>query len=399
MAKEFTGTAEVLKDGTVRMYTKPTIPDAGEHSDWIVFRRLEDKLWRMVSSQHRIADPARQNRSVSMHEQWADGQWPRYIQEVKQNLGEGILLSRASIDTAGVTTTFFRNERLPYMLWNAVQYAATSEVTYLHSFAGDYGDMLSFELIPVRHKEWVNTWTNGVWNIASGGYPYGKGNLEPPAEPDAQYEVNGEKFTIGWMLPLNSNHEVLDSLPSLFVTESKDGYGNYVETIRSFGGTIQFVYSRLDIKKLIQRTCRYKWNGQWVITTTRFETLNQWVLDLVTAKGLTISQYSSEQNPSGFYMRFVAETPERHWAIDTNPAFKQFWSGTITLEFVKIGAADGIDQFSLQNLKSNVLWWHCRDRGGWSSTGNQPLSTLGVTEADFQAVVSKWNEKAVLDPE
>lgn len=71
--------------------------------------------------------------------------------------------------------------------------------------------------------------------------------------------------------------------------------------------------------------------------------------------------------------------------------------GAVKVEFARIGTVDGVDQFDLVKTSPDITWWRCRRDRDFNPVENQPLTTLGITEDDFRVIVSRWNEKAVLD--
>jgi hypothetical protein len=406
----YTGKVEMQQDGSVRMYTAPTIPEAQADGDYKTYQRVGND-WKLIFYKHQIPNPTRgsRNQIVWMEESWAaDGS--KYTQDVwavKDHSGakenDGWHFSRTVMEGGRATTTFYHTQILngrdiPYMWGSAQYYAHDAQVTYVHSVDanGKLGEMLTFNLIPDGRVDWGNTWTKkDGWDTNSGGWPYGQGGRGRPVEPGVQYDGDHQ---IGLPVHLNpGGGETVSTLPFLTI-QAQSKNGTYVETISDKGHTqaIQFVYSGEDKKELIQQTYGHMENGQWVQTTTRSKDLVTRLTDRLKAGGNKVDPPSVQKTADGFAVTFHVETPEIHWDIDTNPYFIQNWSGDVTLEFKRVGTVDGVDQYSLVKVTSDVSWWHQRNDGIWHRTDNQPLSRLGVTEADFQALVSSWNERAVL---
>jgi hypothetical protein len=406
----YTGKVEILKDGRLKLYVVPTVEGAQAGGDYKIYQRVGNE-WKLVFYKHQVQDPVRASHMAWMEESWsADG--GRYVQDIwavedhsiaKEN--DGWHYSRTVVEGGKATTTFYHTAVLygkpvPYMWGSVQQWAKDAQVTYVHAVDanGKLGEMLSFQIIPDGRGDWENTWTkDSGWDTNSGGWPYG-GHWNRPVEPGVQH--GDFKFGYPVQLNLGGGAETVDvgTLPFLKVESRQAQDGTFVETISDVGHTqaVQFVYSGPDRQTLIQQTVGHMESGQWVQTTTRSKDLTTRIEDRLKAGGNDVRETWRANTSDGFTITYRVTTPEIHWDIDTNKNFIQNWDGTVTLQFKKVGTIDGVDQYELVKVTSDVTWWHQRSNSDWKTTDNQPLSKLGVTEADLQALVASWNARAAL---
>jgi hypothetical protein len=296
-------------------------------------------------------------------------------------------------------------------MWGSAQQTAKdAQVTYVHSVDADgkLGEMLSFQIIPDGRGDWENSWTkDGGWDTNSGGWPYGQGGRGRPADIGVKFQ----DYTIGYPVHpnLGGGRETVNALPFLKVeTHSKDG--SFIETFSDQGHTqaIQFVYSGPDRKQLIQQTYGHMESGKWVQTTTRSKDFISQLTERFQVGGNQFMRGGEpriEQTANGFRVTTSLYTPDSPWtppSVDRPPNsnFKQRWQGTVTLEFKKVGTIDGVDQYELVNVTSQVT--HVTTRSDFVNDGDTkyhdgaPLSGLGFTQADVETLVARWNERAVL---
>ena len=261
---------------------------------------------------------------------------------------------------------------IPYMYNNKEQGPVPARVTYvLYSVVdGKLGKMLEFHLAAFYPVEYNNNWLDnelklGKWDTESGGWPYDtddEGELSRPAEPGAKYSPSRGDFNIyqiGWPLKIDPKAEIVNDsdLPFLNIkTDKLKSNGNFVETIWDKGRTqaIQFVYRKEDRKDLIQQTIGHMENSNWAQTTTRSEDLFKWVDNRI--KVWAKDHFFVVYDPNTFEGSWTFTSPTIHWDIDTNPEFQQNWIGQIWLRLKKGKTIDGIDQYSLDNIRHSIEW-------------------------------------------
>lgn len=312
---------------------------------------------------------------------------------------------------------------IPYMWDNKLQGPVPVVwVTYVHSVVnGKLDKMLQFHLRASDGGDYDNNWTDdgsklGYWDIDSGGWPYNtdnEGELSRPAEPGVTYQPprgDSSKYEIGWPLNIDTNDEIKTDadLPFLTIKSGTQSNGNFVETIFDKDRTqaIQFVYRKDDRKDLIQQTIGHMENGKWVQTTTRSEDLFKWILNRLEPPWAEDQGYYG-YDPETFEGHWGFRSMEIHWNIDTNPDFTQWWVVDFWLRLKKGRTIDGIDQYSLDSIRCQNVWWHCRNDDIPKDTPAPPLAKKKgennyqappglpwdwLTEYDLKTVVDSWNE-------
>jgi hypothetical protein len=404
----FTGKVEMQKDGTVKMFTPPTIPGAKADGDYKIYRRVGNE-WKVIFYKHQIQDPTGSLGSALgrsgmcwMEESWAvDGsKYTQDIWAVEDHAGaaenDRRHLSKTVVEGGKAKTTFYHTRALTggniiYMWGSARHEAADAQVTYVHAVdaQGKLGEMLSFQLIPDGRVDWGNTWTKEKgWDTNDGGYPYGQGGRGRPVEPGVVYHQN---LKIGYPVQLNpaAGAEAVRDLPFLTgqTQHSKDGRFR-IETFWDKGRTqaVQFVYW-VKGNELYEHTYGHMVNGEWVQETTRVKDLVTQLLDQLKAMDNDSTQGQSGTTDDGFWVQFHMSTP------GSRQEGQAGYFGNFILEFKRGEKIDGVQKYEVK-VKGFAVAWISKE--GKQGSSNHGLDKLGVTEKDLQEVVDRWNERAVL---
>ena len=290
----FTGEIEILPNGTVKMYTNPTVDPATKNAgsgDYKIYQRT-GKDWLLTCYKHQVAlESIGQQVWVWWMEEWFGGSY-EYEQTIsgKDPYFPSGTVSDTKVQDGKATTIFYKNALwqlvkgygakhvIPYMWDNKQQGPVPAQVTYVHSVVdGKLGKMLEFRLTASDGDDYDNNWTDdgsklGHWDIASGGWPYNtdnEGELSRPADPGVTYKPPRDDpsiYQIGYPLKSDTNAEIVADFDLPFKNRTAGPQSYFVETIWDNERThaIRFVYAKEDMKDLIQQSIGHMENGEWV---------------------------------------------------------------------------------------------------------------------------------------